>query len=200
MPSGRRRTLHRGERLVTSADLPRSPGRAVCDQLNRLLADDGSGRFAEGLCQAYYADEVGRPSLPRATHSRTLFIGEFEGIDSQRGIAWRSAGRFSLRSSLPLRPKRRPTVPASPRFATACRKWFTSGYSPASRAPPTTGIRRGARRSGRRRIAVVCVGRGARGCKRGGVNWRSGRSPACAKRVAVGERGWVAGRTRGRVI
>jgi len=32
---------------------------------------------------------MGRPSLPAGIYFRLLFIGYFEGIDSERGIAWR---------------------------------------------------------------------------------------------------------------
>src|SRR5215207_8878210 len=100
MALGRRRTSHQGELFLTSADLPQSPGHAFYDRLNRLLAEEGFDRFVEDLCQPHYADEVGRPSLPPGTYFRMLFVGYFEGLDSQRGIAWRCADSFSLRAFL----------------------------------------------------------------------------------------------------
>ena len=104
MALGRRRTSHQGELFVTSADLPRSPGNAFYDRLNGLLAEADFDRFVEDLCRPHYADEVGRPSLPPGTYFRMLFVGYFEGIDSQRGIAWRCADSFSLRAFLAIPP------------------------------------------------------------------------------------------------
>src|SRR5215211_6896490 len=104
MALGRRRSSHQGELFVTSADLPRSPGHAFYDRLNRLLAETEFDRFVEDLCRPHYADEVGRPSLPPGTYFRMLFVGYFEGIDSQRGIAWRCADSLSLRAFLAIPP------------------------------------------------------------------------------------------------
>src|SRR5215207_3752572 len=104
MSLGRRRTSHQGELFVTSADLPQSPGHAFYDRLNTLLAEAEFDRFVEDLCRPHYADEVGRPSLPPGTYFRMLFVGYFEGIDSQRGIAWRCADSLSLRAFLAIPP------------------------------------------------------------------------------------------------
>ena len=84
---GRRSASHQGELFLTSADRPRSPGHAFYDRLNELLAEAEFDRFVEGLCQPHYAHEIGRPSLQPGTYFRMLFVGYFEGIDSQRGIA-----------------------------------------------------------------------------------------------------------------
>ena len=100
MALGRRRSSHQGELFLTSADLPQSPGHAFYDRLNELLAGADFDRFVEDLCQPHYAHEIGRPSLPPGTYFRMLFVGYFEGIDSQRGIAWRCADSFSLRAFL----------------------------------------------------------------------------------------------------
>jgi len=100
MALGRRRTSQQGELFLTSADLPQSPGHAFYDRLNVLLAEAEFDRFVEELCRPHYADEVGRPSLPPGTYFRMLFVGYFEGLDSQRGIAWRCADSFSLRAFL----------------------------------------------------------------------------------------------------
>jgi transposase len=100
MALGRRRSSHQGELFLTSADLPQSPGHAFYDRLNTLLAEAGFDRFIEDLCRPHYAEEVGRPSVPPGTYFRMLFVGYFEGIDSQRGIAWRCADSLSLRAFL----------------------------------------------------------------------------------------------------
>src|SRR5947209_20224073 len=100
MALGRRPTDHQGELFVTSADLPRSAGHPFYDRLNRLLAGHGFDAYAEGLCQPYYADGQGRPGIPPGVYFRMLFVGYFEGIDSQRGIAWRCADSRSLQEFL----------------------------------------------------------------------------------------------------
>lgn len=109
MALGRRRSSHQGELFLTSADLPQSPGHAFYDRLNELLAEADFDRFVEDLCQPHYAHQIGRPSLPPGTYFRMLFVGYFEGIDSQRGIAWRCADSFSLRAFLAI-----PSTEASP--------------------------------------------------------------------------------------
>jgi hypothetical protein len=60
----------------------------------------GFDRFVEGLCRPHYADGVGRPGIPPGVYFRMLFIGYFEGLDSQRGIAWRCADSRSLQAFL----------------------------------------------------------------------------------------------------
>ena len=54
--------------------------------------------FVEGLCGKFYHDTMGRPSLAPGTYFRLLLVGYFEGIDSERGIAWRCSDSLSLRS------------------------------------------------------------------------------------------------------
>jgi transposase len=100
MALGRRPTEHQGELFLTSADLPRSAGHPFYDRLNRLLAEHGFDAYAEGLCRPYYADGQGRPGIPPGVYFRMLFVGYFEGLDSQRGIAWRCADSLALRSFL----------------------------------------------------------------------------------------------------
>jgi transposase len=84
---------------VASALLPRSPGHPFYQALNRLLREADFDRFVEDLCRPYYA-EMGRPSIAPGVYFRMLFIGYFEGIDSQRGIAWRCRDSLSLREFL----------------------------------------------------------------------------------------------------
>jgi transposase len=100
MALGRRPTVQQGELFVTSADLPRSAGHPFYDRLNRLLAEHGFDAYAEALCRPYYADGQGRPGIPPGVYFRMLFAGYFEGIDSQRGIAWRCADSLALRAFL----------------------------------------------------------------------------------------------------
>lgn len=56
----------------------------------------------EEVCQPFYAQTMGRPGLAPGIYFRGLMIGYLEGIDSERGIAWRVADSLSLRSFLGL--------------------------------------------------------------------------------------------------
>ena len=100
MALGRRRSSHQGELFVTSADLPQSPGHVFYDKLNQLLAEAGFDRFVEDLCRPHYADASAARRSRRGRYFRMLFVGYFEGLDSQRGIAWRCADSLSLRAFL----------------------------------------------------------------------------------------------------
>jgi IS5 family transposase len=88
--------------FVTYHDLPRSAGHPFYVKLNRLLEEAGFDRWLEDRCAAYYAQEEkrGQPSIPPGVYFRMLLVGYFEGIDSQRGIAWRCADSLSLREFL----------------------------------------------------------------------------------------------------
>jgi transposase len=69
-------------------------------RLNQLLREHGFDDFAETQCAEFYAETMGRPSLPPGIYFRLLLIGYFEGLDSERGIAWRAADSFALRDFL----------------------------------------------------------------------------------------------------
>jgi len=88
--------------FVTYADLPRSAGHPFYEKLNRLLEEAGFDRWLEERCAPYYVQEEkrGQPSIPPGVYFRMLLVGYFEGIDSQRGIAWRCADSLSLREFL----------------------------------------------------------------------------------------------------
>ncbi len=101
MALGKRRDKQQ-ELLIPTTQLPRSPGHPFYRALNRLLSAAEFDRFAEELCAPHYADGVGRPSIPPGVYFRMLLVGYFEGIDSQRGIAWRCADSRSLQEFLGL--------------------------------------------------------------------------------------------------
>ena len=65
-----------------------------------LLAEADFDAWIEQLCEPYYSDGKGRPGIPPGVYFRMLLVGHFEGISSQRGIAWRCANSLSLRSFL----------------------------------------------------------------------------------------------------
>ena len=81
---------------VTTEDLPTSDGHPFFERLNQVLEEFG-------LCSRFYADRMGRPSIQPGRYFRMLFIGFFEGLSSERGIAWRVADSLSLRSFLGLK-------------------------------------------------------------------------------------------------
>jgi transposase len=83
---------------VAASDLPVSPGHPFYARLNAILDESGFDRFVEGQCEAFYAPVMGRPSLPPGRYFRLLLVGYFEGIDSERGIAWRAADSLAVRS------------------------------------------------------------------------------------------------------
>ena len=70
------------------------------EQLNRLLEEHDFDEFVEQQCAGFYAETMGRPSLLPRRYFRLLLIGYFEGIDGERGIAWRAADSLALRSFL----------------------------------------------------------------------------------------------------
>src|SRR5271166_674939 len=83
------------ELMATWAEMPRSPGHAFYDRLQALLLGARFDSYVEGVCKPYYAPRMGAPSLPPGRYFRVHMIGYFEGIDSERGIAWRCADSFS---------------------------------------------------------------------------------------------------------
>jgi len=83
---------------VSTTDLPVSPGHPFYARLNAILDEAGFDRFAEEQCRAFYAPVMGRPSLPPGRYFRLLLLGYFEGLDSERGIAWRAADSLAVRS------------------------------------------------------------------------------------------------------
>ena len=73
------------------------------EALNRLFDEHGFNDFVEGLCGKFYADKLGRTSLAPGVYFRLLLVGYFEGIGSERGIAWRAADSLALREFLGLK-------------------------------------------------------------------------------------------------
>ncbi len=94
-PSERQQNL-----WINTAEIVTSPGHPFYQRLNQVLAEHGFDRFVEGRCQAFYAETLGRPSIPPGVYFRMLLIGYFEGLDSERGIARRSADSLALREFL----------------------------------------------------------------------------------------------------
>lgn len=100
MAMGKRNTQQQQELWVATSDIPDAPGHPFYRKLNQLLAEHRFDPLVEGLCQKFYHDELGRPSVPPGVYFRMLLIGYFEGIDSERGIAWRCDDSRTLRDFL----------------------------------------------------------------------------------------------------
>ena len=96
----RGRGTRQGTMWVSTADLPKSAGHPFYERLNRVLEDAGFDAFVEAQCASFYADGIGRPSLAPGRYFRLLLLGYFEGLDSERAIAWRAADSLSIRTFL----------------------------------------------------------------------------------------------------
>ena len=103
MALGRRNEERQGEFWVATGQLPTSPGHVFYIKLNQFLAAACFDEWVENLCEPYYA-EKGRPGIPPGVYFRMLLVGYFEGIGSQRGIAWRCSDSLSLRKFLGVAP------------------------------------------------------------------------------------------------
>jgi transposase len=88
--------------FITTDQLAPSAGHPFYQKLNLLLDEAGFDRWVEGRCASCYeqAELRGQPSLPPGVYFRMLLVGYFEGLDSQRGIAWRCSDSLSLRMFL----------------------------------------------------------------------------------------------------
>src|SRR5258708_10671032 len=82
---------------IAASDLPASPGHPFYARLNAVLGAQGFDEFVEHRCRRFYAPVMGRPSLAPGQYFRLLLVGYFEGIDSERGIAWRAADSLAVR-------------------------------------------------------------------------------------------------------
>ena len=99
MAMGRRRKRVRQEELWTpTAALPVGASHPFYQRLNQILDEKRFDEYVETICERFYAGEVGRPGLAPGIYFRLLMVGYFEGIDSERGIAWRTGDSLSIRS------------------------------------------------------------------------------------------------------
>jgi transposase len=102
MAMGTRRKRERQQDLwIANGDVVETPANAFYDRLNRILDEHKFDAKVERLCQKFYKKSAyGRPSMAPGVYFRSLLIGYFEGLDSERGIAWRTADSLSLRKFL----------------------------------------------------------------------------------------------------
>jgi transposase len=102
MAMGKRERNRQPPMWVTTTDLPTAASHPFYQRLNEVLRDHRFDDFAEAACARFYATRMGRPGLPPGIYFRLLLIGYFEGIDSERGIAWRAADSLAVRDFLGL--------------------------------------------------------------------------------------------------
>jgi transposase len=98
----RKRKLRQQSMWIATQDLPRSASHPFYVRLNRVLDEKRFDEYVERWCASFYAPIIGRPSLAPGRYFRLLLIGYFEGLDSERAIAWRAADSFALRRFLDL--------------------------------------------------------------------------------------------------
>jgi transposase len=95
---GSRQKRERQEDLwVARNEVVGSPAHAFYDRLNQILDQHHFDRNVEHLCRRYYKCRMGRPSITPGVYFRSLLLGYFEGIDWERGIAWRLSDSLSMR-------------------------------------------------------------------------------------------------------
>jgi len=100
MAMGTRKQRQRQEELWYRGDLVEAPGHPFYRRLNEVLDQAGFDEFCEAHCCQFYHEKLGRPSLAPGMYFRVMLIGFFEGIESERGIAWRMADSLCLRQFL----------------------------------------------------------------------------------------------------
>lgn len=100
MAMGRKESEVQTSLWVAATELPWGAAHPFYDKLNGLLAYHTFDTFVEERCAKFYAEVLGRPSIPPVVYFKMLFIGYYEGIDSERGIAWRVADSLTLRRFL----------------------------------------------------------------------------------------------------
>lgn len=102
MAMGTRRQRERQQNLwIASSEVVETPGNAFYDRLNQILDEHKFDRMVEAVCRKFYKkSQYGRPSMAPGVYFRSLLVGYFEGLDSERGIAWRTADSLSLRKFL----------------------------------------------------------------------------------------------------
>ena len=109
MAMGKKKRRQQEDLWVATSELPRTAGHPFYERLNGLFNEHGFDDFVEGLCAKFYADKMGRPSLAPGVYFRLLLVGYFEGIGSERGIAWRASDSLGLREFLGLKVSESPS-------------------------------------------------------------------------------------------
>jgi transposase len=102
MAMGKRRRDRQASMWVATTELPTAASHPFYARLNQVFRQQRFDDFVEAACAAFYAETIGRPGLAPGIYFRLLLVGYFEGLDSERGIAWRAADSLTLRDFLGL--------------------------------------------------------------------------------------------------
>jgi transposase len=100
MAMGKQKSEQQDNLFIAANKLVKSPGHPFYEKMNEVLRSEGFDDFAEELCGPFYAERLGRPSIPPGVYFRMLMIGYFEGLESERGIDWRVSDSLALRRFL----------------------------------------------------------------------------------------------------
>ena len=90
--------------FFSAQEIPKAASHPFYSKVNEILERNKVDKRLEHLCKRFYEPVMGRPSMAPGVYFRMLLLGYFEGIDSERGIAWRVADSFSLRDFLGFSP------------------------------------------------------------------------------------------------
>ena len=102
MGMGRKKDREKQQGLwVAASEIVTTPGHVFYERLNTVLNAEKFDQRVEAICRKYYKSSSGRPSITPGTYFRMLLLGYFEGIDSERGIAWSAADSLSFRKLSP---------------------------------------------------------------------------------------------------
>ena len=101
MAMGKKKRKRQQSMWVLTSELPTSPAHPFYARLNTVLEEARFDEFVEGRCRRFYS-EIGRPGLAPGRYFRLFLLGYFEGLDSERGMAWRVADSLGVRSFLGL--------------------------------------------------------------------------------------------------
>ena len=107
MAIGRRKSERQRDFWVSEEDLPKSSGHAFYRKLDELLGEAEFDQHVESLCEEYYHDKHRPTRHSPGTYFRMLMVGYFEGIGSQRGIAWRCSDSLLSRDYLGVGPTKK---------------------------------------------------------------------------------------------
>lgn len=86
--------------FFSAQEIPKAASHPFYAKVNEILERNKVDKRLEHLCTRFYKPVMGRPSMVPGVYFRMLLLGYFEGIDSERGIAWRVSDSFSLREFL----------------------------------------------------------------------------------------------------
>jgi transposase len=102
MAQGHKKTERQESIWVATHKLPVTAAHPFYSKINEVFDKHGFDKFVDELTAPFYKDG-GRPGIPVGNYFRMMMVGFFEGLGSEREIAFRVADSFSLRRFLGLK-------------------------------------------------------------------------------------------------